>query len=84
MRSRPSSAAYARLARACTLLDRAAEADRNYQLALSHYDRAGDRDGQSGVHHELAILTAANLAATVMRFLALRLWVFRTRAAHVA
>lgn len=36
----------------------------------------------AGPHHELAILTAANLAATVMRFLALRLWVFRGRAAH--
>ncbi|GIM89946.1 SARP family transcriptional regulator [Paractinoplanes toevensis] len=48
--------AYARLARACTLLDRAAEADRHYRLALDHYDRAGDRDGQSGVHHEMAIL----------------------------
>jgi glycosyltransferase involved in cell wall biosynthesis len=36
----------------------------------------------AGPHHELAILTAANLAATVMRFLALRLWVFRGRARH--
>ncbi len=36
----------------------------------------------AGPHHELVILTAANLAATVMRFLALRLWVFRTRATH--
>ena len=36
----------------------------------------------AGPHHELAILTAANLAATVMRFLALRLWVFRNRAKH--
>lgn len=36
----------------------------------------------AGPHHELLILTAANLAATVMRFLALRLWVFRHRAAH--
>lgn len=36
----------------------------------------------AGPHHELAILTAANLGATVMRFLALRLWVFRGRAEH--
>jgi putative flippase GtrA len=36
----------------------------------------------AGPHHELAVLTAANLAATVMRFLALRLWVFRSRAKH--
>ena len=36
----------------------------------------------AGPHHELAVLTAANLAATVMRFLALRLWVFRSRASH--
>jgi putative flippase GtrA len=36
----------------------------------------------AGPHHELAILTAANLGATVMRFLALRLWVFRKRAKH--
>ncbi|GIF23637.1 DNA-binding SARP family transcriptional activator [Actinoplanes tereljensis] len=48
--------AYARLARAWTLLDRAAEADRDYRLALELYDRAGDLDGQSGVHHEMAIL----------------------------
>ncbi|MBM2620798.1 tetratricopeptide repeat protein [Actinoplanes sp. LDG1-06] len=48
--------AYGRLARAWTLLERAAEADRNYRLALDHYDRAGDRAGQSSVHHEMAIL----------------------------
>ncbi|MGK5683583.1 BTAD domain-containing putative transcriptional regulator [Actinoplanes sp. URMC 104] len=48
--------AHSRLARAWTLLDRAAEADRHYRLALEHYERAGDRDGQSGVHHEMAIL----------------------------
>ncbi|MBX3100359.1 MAG: bifunctional glycosyltransferase family 2/GtrA family protein [Salinibacterium sp.] len=36
----------------------------------------------AGPHHELAVLTVANLAATVMRFLALRLWVFRGRATH--
>jgi len=36
----------------------------------------------AGPHHELAVLTAANLGATVMRFLALRLWVFRGRASH--
>ncbi|MEP6479608.1 MAG: bifunctional glycosyltransferase family 2/GtrA family protein [Rhodoglobus sp.] len=29
------------------------------------------------VHHELLVLTVANLGATVLRFLALRLWVFR-------
>ncbi|MEU4244092.1 BTAD domain-containing putative transcriptional regulator [Actinoplanes sp. NPDC026619] len=49
--------AYARLARARTLLDRPAEADRDYRLALAHYERAGDRPGQSGVHHEMAILS---------------------------
>jgi len=38
----------------------------------------------AGPHHELAILTAANLCATVLRFLALRLWVFRGRASHEA
>ena len=46
-------------------------------LAVLHHYLPG-----AGPHHELAILTAANLAATVMRFLALRLWVFRGRAAH--
>ncbi|MCY1136605.1 BTAD domain-containing putative transcriptional regulator [Actinoplanes sp. Pm04-4] len=48
--------AHTRLARAWTLLDRAAEADRHYRLALELHERAGDRDGQSIVHHEMAIL----------------------------
>ncbi|MCO8273648.1 tetratricopeptide repeat protein [Actinoplanes sp. TRM 88003] len=48
--------AYARLARAWTLLDRPDEADRDYQLALDHYEQADDIAGQSSTHHELAIL----------------------------
>jgi len=48
--------AHARLARAWTLLDRTAEADRQYHRALEHYERAADPYGRSSVHHELAIL----------------------------
>ena len=48
--------AHPRLARAWTLLDRATEADRHYRQALEHYERSGDAEGQSGVHHEMAIL----------------------------
>lgn len=36
----------------------------------------------AGPHLELAVLTAANLAATAMRFVLLRIWVFRARATH--
>jgi putative flippase GtrA len=41
---------------------------------------AGNPDAGRGV--ELAVLTAANLAATVVRFLLLRSWVFRSRRHH--
>lgn len=36
----------------------------------------------AGPHHELAVLTAANLFATVLRFVLLRVWVFRGRASQ--
>lgn len=36
----------------------------------------------AGPHHELVVLTAANLAATVLRFVLLRVWVFRGRASR--
>ncbi|MFD0481095.1 glycosyltransferase [Kineococcus sp. GCM10028916] len=41
---------------------------------------SGNPDAGRGV--ELAVLTAANLAATVVRFLLLRSWVFRSRRHH--
>ncbi|MBL7253198.1 AfsR/SARP family transcriptional regulator [Paractinoplanes lichenicola] len=57
VRDEPARAyAHYRLARAWTLLDRAAEADRHYGLSLEVYERAGDTRGQSQVHHEMAIL----------------------------
>ncbi|GAA0956652.1 bifunctional glycosyltransferase family 2/GtrA family protein [Frigoribacterium faeni] len=37
----------------------------------------------AGAHAELAVLTAANLVATVLRFALLRVWVFRSQATHV-
>ena len=46
-------------------------------LALLHTFRP-----DAGPHLELAVLTTANLGATVMRFVLLRLWVFRSRATH--
>ncbi|MBU2667829.1 tetratricopeptide repeat protein [Actinoplanes bogorensis] len=54
--TRARAYAHTRLARAWTLLERAAEADEHYRHALGHHERAGDRDGQSGVLHEMAIL----------------------------
>jgi putative flippase GtrA len=36
----------------------------------------------AGPHLELLVLTVANLVATVLRFVALRVWVFRSRAEH--
>jgi putative flippase GtrA len=36
----------------------------------------------AGPHVELLVLTVANLVATVLRFVALRVWVFRSRAEH--
>jgi glycosyltransferase involved in cell wall biosynthesis len=44
-------------------------------LAMLHSVRP-----DAGAHLELAVLTAANLTATLVRFLMLRLWVFRSRA----
>ena len=43
------------------------------------------REGQvtrAGQQPELTVLTVANLAATVVRFLLLRSWVFRNRRHH--
>ncbi|GAB2607837.1 SARP family transcriptional regulator [Paractinoplanes abujensis] len=57
VRNEPARAyAHYRLARAWTLLERPAEADRHYGLSLEVYERAGDAPGQSQVHHEMAIL----------------------------
>jgi hypothetical protein len=36
----------------------------------------------AGPHLDLLVLTVANLVATVLRFVALRVWVFRSRAEH--
>ena len=45
-----------------------------------HALHAGNPDAGRGI--ELAVLTVANLAATVVRFLLLRSWVFRNRRHH--
>jgi putative flippase GtrA len=37
----------------------------------------------AGAHAELLVLTVANLVATVLRFVLLRVWVFRSQATHV-
>ena len=37
----------------------------------------------AGAHAELLVLTVANLVSTVLRFVLLRVWVFRSQATHV-
>jgi putative flippase GtrA len=54
-------------------------------LALTSGSLAAlDVTGSPSPHSELAVLVAANLAATVLRFLLLRAWVFPDAAVAVA